>query len=218
MHPHIESYLTQVGQHLRRLSTTERAEELREIEQHLQALVEQGQERGLNQNEAIKTALSQFGSSRKVGRELNKAVLQRDQAQGKLHQLPKSLSALTLIMMVQAVFNVLIMGFLMTSEAWAMFVQTVGGPGRGIVFIIMTLCFNAIPICLALSLRRFHTWAFWLALVFLSWQSVVSATQLLRFFTPPYTMTNIALNFLPTLYCLFALLVSRKSYFLRART
>lgn len=101
MHPQIEKYLFQVSCQLKNLSAAQRDEEVREIGQHLQALVAEGKERGSSESEAVKTALAQFGSYRKVGRDLNNAVLGNDPS-----RLPRAFSAMTFVMIGQALLVV----------------------------------------------------------------------------------------------------------------
>ena len=61
----LESYLSQIAHELRHLPTQARAEELREIESHLRAMIEA---RG-----DVAAVLAQFGRPRKVGRDLRRA-------------------------------------------------------------------------------------------------------------------------------------------------
>lgn len=63
----LESYLSQIERELRDLPSQARADEMREIESHLRAMIEA---RG---DGSIAEALRQFGKPRKVGRDLCKA-------------------------------------------------------------------------------------------------------------------------------------------------
>jgi hypothetical protein len=66
----LEEYLNQIAGHLRLLPSGRREEELREIRQHLEALVQAYQELGSSESDAITAALTQFGSSRENARGL----------------------------------------------------------------------------------------------------------------------------------------------------
>ena len=63
--PSLETYMAQIAHELRALPAQARADELREIEAHLRALIEA---RG-----DVAAVLAQFGAPRKIGRELRRA-------------------------------------------------------------------------------------------------------------------------------------------------
>ena len=70
----VENYLQQIERELRALPTSARADELREIEAHLRALVLAGQQiEEISEAEATTAALKQFGAPKRVGRNLRKA-------------------------------------------------------------------------------------------------------------------------------------------------
>ena len=72
--PSIENYLAQIARELRDLPASARAEEMREIEAHLDALVQAGQQlEEISQTEATTTALRQFGAPRQIGKNLRRA-------------------------------------------------------------------------------------------------------------------------------------------------
>lgn len=67
----LESYLSQIAHELRALPIPARADEMREIESHLGALVQAGQQlEDLSETEALATALKQFGAPRVIGKNL----------------------------------------------------------------------------------------------------------------------------------------------------
>ena len=70
----LENYLSQIEWELRALPSQARADELREIEAHLSALVQaSGQLEEMSKAEATATALRQFGAPRTIGKKLRKA-------------------------------------------------------------------------------------------------------------------------------------------------
>ena len=70
----LESYLAQIERELRDLPANARADEMREIEAHLSALVLAGQQlENLSHAQATAVALKQFGAPRIIGRKLRKA-------------------------------------------------------------------------------------------------------------------------------------------------
>ena len=70
----LETYLSQIAHELRDLPAQARADELREIESHLRALVLASQQiEDVSEAEATETALRQFGSPKGVGRKLRRA-------------------------------------------------------------------------------------------------------------------------------------------------
>lgn len=70
----LDEYLSQIARELRALPAPAPADELREIEAHLRALVEAAQQlEDISQAEATAAALKQFGVPRKVGRNLRRA-------------------------------------------------------------------------------------------------------------------------------------------------
>ena len=67
----LESYLQTVELELGNLETEQRDSELREMRQHLEAIVARLVEGGLSEREAIEAAIAQFGSARNIGDELS---------------------------------------------------------------------------------------------------------------------------------------------------
>ena len=213
MHPHLESYLRRVENQLKNLSVEQRAEELRELGQHLQALVQEGQESGLSQSEAVQAALAQFGPYRRVGRELNKAG-----SNGTTQHLPRAFSVMTAIMFGQAVLTFFL--FFMTLKTRIHFFAA----GWGVEQYALYLGQIVLPWCLsivaAISLRHVRPWAFWLALA-LSGKNVIDVVQRLA-----YLPRHIPLDLLGCVallwiccqpFCLAVLILNGKTYFRLAR-
>ena len=73
MHEQLENYLKEVRTQLRSLPAGKQDEELREIRQHLQALIAGNVERGDSEDKAVAAAIRQFGSSKQVGQSLRQA-------------------------------------------------------------------------------------------------------------------------------------------------
>ncbi len=71
--PRLEQYLAAVGARLRTLPPARRDEEVREIRQHLDALVAAHLARGQSPEEAVDVALRQFGHAEQIGRQLQGA-------------------------------------------------------------------------------------------------------------------------------------------------
>ena len=70
----LDTYLAQIGRELRQLPAQARADELREIEAHLRALVLASRQlEDIGEAEATAAALKQFGVPRRVGRNLRRA-------------------------------------------------------------------------------------------------------------------------------------------------
>ena len=70
----LETYLAQIARELRDLPSQARADELREIEAHLRALVLASQQlEDLSADAATATALRQFGEPRNIGKKLRKS-------------------------------------------------------------------------------------------------------------------------------------------------
>lgn len=70
----LETYLAQIAHELRALPASARADEMREIEAHLRALVQAGQQlEDISKAEATTVGLRQFGSPRAIGRNLRRA-------------------------------------------------------------------------------------------------------------------------------------------------
>ena len=69
----IETYLQTMESELGALEAEQRDSELREMRQHIEAIVARLVEGGLSQSEAVEAAIAQFGAARKVGRELQTA-------------------------------------------------------------------------------------------------------------------------------------------------
>lgn len=215
MHPHIEKYLFQVSCQLKDLSATRRAEEVREIAQHLQALVEEGQGQGLNESQAVRTALAQFGSPQKLGRELNKAGLKRAP-----DHLPKSFAVMTKVMIGQAMLNLLTYGILAWPSMWSAVVRSNGGREELILLLIgFGVLYCAVSIRVGVLLRQLRRGAFWPALGLMGYQSIVYAIQFSKTFSTPHSshswppISTGTVLFLPTLFCLMILVLNRKSYF-----
>ncbi len=68
----LETYLQTVESELGEMRAARREGELREMRQHLEAIVARLTEGGLSQEEATEAAIAQFGEARQVGRELKK--------------------------------------------------------------------------------------------------------------------------------------------------
>lgn len=71
MHQQLETYLEQVKAQLKSLPLEKQDEEVRELRQHLLALVEVGMEIGDSEDEAVAAAIRQFGKAKRVGRALS---------------------------------------------------------------------------------------------------------------------------------------------------
>lgn len=69
----LEQYLTTIDAGLQTLPAARRAEELREIRQHLEALVAGHMARGAAEADAVEAAIRQFGHAEKIGRGLEAA-------------------------------------------------------------------------------------------------------------------------------------------------
>ena len=74
MNKRLDNYLQKLDHELKLLPEERRMEELREIRQHLEAIVTRLMEGGLSEEEAVEAATSQFGAAREVGHELVKVV------------------------------------------------------------------------------------------------------------------------------------------------
>jgi len=70
MQNRLDAYVAQLDRHLARLPAWRREEELREIRQHLEALVMAYQELGSSEGEAVALALAQFGPPAQNARDL----------------------------------------------------------------------------------------------------------------------------------------------------
>lgn len=68
--PAIEEFLDSVATRLRRMPAAQRAEELRELGQHLDLLVAGARARGLSRQAAAEAAIERFGRAEHLGREL----------------------------------------------------------------------------------------------------------------------------------------------------
>jgi hypothetical protein len=75
--PRIDRYIETLGARLRSLSPAQRDEELREVRQHLDALVAGHNARGLSEEEAVEAALRQFGHAEQIGQQLQGALAPR---------------------------------------------------------------------------------------------------------------------------------------------
>jgi hypothetical protein len=72
--PAVDTYLESVGGRLRRMPPERRAEELRELGQHLDLLVVGYRTQGLTPQAAAAAAVERFGRAEDLGRELHAAV------------------------------------------------------------------------------------------------------------------------------------------------
>ena len=73
MHNALDKYLQTLAHELRALPQAQRDSEVREMRQHLEAIIARLCEGGLSEAEATEAALAQFGVARTVGRELKRA-------------------------------------------------------------------------------------------------------------------------------------------------
>ena len=78
MDKRLESYLHTVETELGGFGAEQRASELREMRQHIEAIVARLVEGGLSESEATEAAIAQFGAARQVGRELQTASFQNE--------------------------------------------------------------------------------------------------------------------------------------------
>lgn len=78
MDKRLETYLQTVESELGEMREARREAELREMRQHLEAIVARLIEGGLSEAEATEAALSQFGEARQVGRELEKVGTRKE--------------------------------------------------------------------------------------------------------------------------------------------
>ena len=69
----LDRYIADLGARLRALPPAARDEELREVRQHLDALVAGHLAQGQSEEEAIEAALRQFGRAEQIGRQLLRA-------------------------------------------------------------------------------------------------------------------------------------------------
>ena len=74
MDKRLDKYLQSVAHELRTLPEERREEELREIRQHLEAIVARLRDGGVGEAEAVEAATAQFGHAHKVGHELVRVV------------------------------------------------------------------------------------------------------------------------------------------------
>ena len=74
MHEQLEEYLNAFALRLNKFSAAQREDQLREIRQHLEALVASHRKSGKSEEEAISLAIAQFGRAEKIGRDLNSSV------------------------------------------------------------------------------------------------------------------------------------------------
>lgn len=73
--PQVERYLQSIEARLEALAPAQRDDELRELRQHLEALIAGHRARGLDDDAAVAAALRQFGHAEQLGRELHRATL-----------------------------------------------------------------------------------------------------------------------------------------------
>lgn len=226
MHPHIERYLTQVEKRLKSLSTEQRSEELRELGQHLQALVEERQENGQSEAEAVKAAMRQFGEPGRVGRDLNEGVRLHVQP----YRLPLSLSITSFIIAVHPVVALLLFlaSFLQSRGLWDAEVNA-----YGIGFFYWNLGRSLLNCSLTLAavylFRRLRPWAFWMALIittshtllgFVAFLGTIDSLKahlpnvgVLKWLALGICLTLCLYYFLMPLFCLLALISNRTTYF-----
>lgn len=69
--PRLDQYIETIHARLKSLPAAQRDEEVREIRQHLDALVAGHRAAGLGEDEAVHVAIRQFGHAEQVGRELH---------------------------------------------------------------------------------------------------------------------------------------------------
>ncbi|MBA3468505.1 MAG: hypothetical protein H0T53_02560 [Herpetosiphonaceae bacterium] len=69
----IDQYIKTVSARLKRLTPAQRAEEIQEIRQHLEALIAGYVAQGRSEDEATGAAIRQFGRAEQIGRELGGA-------------------------------------------------------------------------------------------------------------------------------------------------
>jgi uncharacterized membrane protein len=75
--PQLEQYLETIEARLKNLPAPQRQEEILEIRQHLEALVAGHYLAGLSQDEAVATAIRQFGHAEQIGQALNQVSRQQ---------------------------------------------------------------------------------------------------------------------------------------------
>lgn len=78
MDSRLDKYLQALAHELRALPQAQRDSEVREMRQHLEAIIARLCEGGLSEAEATEAAIAQFGAAHKVGRELRAAGEERD--------------------------------------------------------------------------------------------------------------------------------------------
>ncbi len=78
MDKRLETYLQTVESELGEMREARREAELREMRQHLEAIVARLTEGGLSEEEATEAAIAQFGAARQVGRELEKVGTRKE--------------------------------------------------------------------------------------------------------------------------------------------
>lgn len=231
MHPHIEKYLEQLKRQLKSLPPDQSAEEIREIGIHLQALVEEGREGGLCEDEAVRAAIAQFGSHRKVGRELCRVALD-----GAPNRLPRTLTMLTSVILGNTAMNFIFFAIVMTQmDAWRSLgdIYGTGAYYRNGAGMLKSLLY----IQVVMSLRQLRYWAYWMALLLFTHSTIEG---FFRFFTllsiyqqspgsqayivpgsygHPVSLyvlgalASVCLNF----FCLLALVLNCKSFFRATR-
>jgi hypothetical protein len=72
--PQVQRYLVAIEARLGALSPAQRDEELRELRQHLEALIAGHRASGLADDAAVAAALRQFGHAEQLGRDLQRAT------------------------------------------------------------------------------------------------------------------------------------------------
>lgn len=70
MHGLLEKYLAEVAEHLASLPKARRSEELAEMRQHLGRSATVNREQGQSEEEAVQTALVQFGSPKELAEQM----------------------------------------------------------------------------------------------------------------------------------------------------
>ncbi len=80
MHKQLEEYLNQFALRLGKLPRAQREDELREIRQHVEALVASHRHDGKSEDEAVRLAIAQFGRAEKIGHDLSQVNRKKDLA------------------------------------------------------------------------------------------------------------------------------------------
>jgi hypothetical protein len=100
----LDRYIETIAARLKTLPAAQRDEEMREIRQHLDALVAGHRAAGLSEDEAVKVAIRQFGHAEQVGRELQQS------------QQPQRLRALLPALLIYLISVGLILAFFVSAN------------------------------------------------------------------------------------------------------